>query len=213
MSAVLGFDLTGPPAPWASIGLTIADVDGVPTAWVAGVRLRWVESGSDGSGTGRIVGWSLAGVPESADGRPPSIDGLATEYEDSSAMPPDPAHPLGVTGFDHVVVMTSSLDRTCGAIEAATGAPLKRVREAGAVRQGFHRLGAVIVEVVESDRVTSDRSSFWGFVLVVDDLFAVCERLGPDVIGLPKQAVQPGRYIATVRNDVGLGLPVALMTP
>ena len=50
-------------------------------------------------------------------------------------------HPLGAIGLDHVVVTTDSLERTCAAIEAATGAPLKRVREVGEIRQGFHRLG------------------------------------------------------------------------
>ena len=59
-----------------------------------------------------------------------------------------------VVGFDHVVVMTSSLERTCGAIESATGESLRRIREAGPVRQGFHRLGQLIVEVVETHRLT-----------------------------------------------------------
>jgi hypothetical protein len=41
----------------------------------------------------------------------------------------------------------------------------------------------------------------------------VCAALGPEVISLPKQAVQPGRSIATFRQGAGLGLPTALMTP
>jgi hypothetical protein len=120
---------------------------------------------------------------------------------------------LAGSRFDHLVVMTSSLERTCGAIEAATGEPLKRIREAGPIRQGFHRLGGLIVEVVETAQVTADHASFWGFVLIVDDLHAVCGELGPDVISVPKQAVQPGRWIATFRSSAGLGLPTALMTP
>jgi hypothetical protein len=89
------------------------------------------------------------GAPTSVD----NIDGLATTHLEA---PPDgPAeHPLGIAGFDHLVVMTSSLERTCAAIEAATGEPLKRIREAGAIRQGFHRLGELIIEVVESPQVT-----------------------------------------------------------
>ena len=47
----------------------------------------------------------------------------------------------------------------------------------------------------------------------VADLHEACDRLGPDVVSLPKAAVQPGRFIATVRAAVGLGLPLALMTP
>ena len=90
---------------------------------------------------------------------------------------------------------------------------MKRIREAGAIRQGFHRLGELIIEVVESPQVTSSHASFWGFVWNVADLHEVCARLGPDVVSPPKPAVQPGRFIATVRAQVGLGLPLALMTP
>jgi hypothetical protein len=49
-------------------------------------------------------------------------------------------------------------------------------------------------------------------VLIVADLDAACDLIGPDRISPPKNAVQPGRRIATIRADVGLGLPVALMT-
>jgi hypothetical protein len=47
---------------------------------------------------------------------------------------------------------------------------------------------------------------------VVDDLEAAAERLG-DRLGRVKDAVQPGRRIATVRREAGLGVPLALMTP
>ena len=110
---------------------------------------------------------------------------------------------------------TPSLERTCGAIEAATGEPLKRVRDAGpGIRQGFHRFGEVIVEVVERADLPADAlAEFWGLVLVVEgDLLDLCDTLGPEVIGMPKPAVQKGRFIATVRGELGLGLPVALMT-
>lgn len=190
--------VSSPVEPWQRLGLDV--VDGV--ARIGGVVLRFVD-GHDG-----LVGWGIADAATEV----PDIDGLAT----FAAVPPEghvPHHRLRVLGFDHVVVMTSSLERTCGAIEQATGAELRRIREAGAIRQGFHRMGEVIVEVVESAQVASSSASFWGFVWNVDDLHEVCETLGPEVIGLPKPAVQSGRYIATVRNGVGLGLPLALMTP
>jgi len=120
---------------------------------------------------------------------------------------------LAPRSIDHVVLMTNDLERTCGAAERATQAPLKRVREAPPVRQGFFRLGSVILEVVESPAVTHTGAKWWGLVVTVGDLHAACERLGGDVISAPKAAVQPGRFIATVRNEVGLGVPVALMTP
>jgi hypothetical protein len=83
------------------------------------------------------------------------------------------------------------------------------------VRQGFHRFGEVIIEVVErADLPAEAPAEFWGLVLVADtDLLDLCDSLGPDVVGLPKPAVQEGRFIATVRGELGLGLPVALMTP
>jgi len=54
-----------------------------------------------------------------------------------------------VIGVDHVVINTPDLMRTSDALTAATGAPLKRVRDAGNnMQQGFHRLGSVVVEIV-----------------------------------------------------------------
>jgi hypothetical protein len=73
-------------------------------------------------------------------------------------------------------------------------------------------MGPIILEVVESERVTQERSSFWGFVLIVDDLDAAVRRLGPERIGPARDAVQPGRRIASFRASAGLGVPVALMT-
>ena len=55
-------------------------------------------------------------------------------------------------------------------------------------------------------------ASFWGLVVNVADIDAACERIGEGRVSPPKDAVQPGRRIATVRGEVGLGLPVALMT-
>ncbi|MEX0847884.1 MAG: hypothetical protein WD023_08895 [Ilumatobacteraceae bacterium] len=197
MTAVVVLDIGGPSAPWAAIGLTVAD----ECSWVGGVMLRF---GAPGDG---VVSWELDGSPQ----RPERIDGLATTYVDDVEVDAW-QHPVGAIGLDHVVVMTSSLERTCGEVERVTGEPLKRIREAGPVRQGFHRLGPLIVEVVETDRITGDHASFWGFVVNVDDIDAVFERLGPDVLSPPKQAVQPGRRIASFRSAAGLGAPIALMT-
>ncbi len=157
-----------------------------------------------------IAGWTLAGVPE----RLTHIDGLPTRGGVAGERPAV-EHPLGAFALDHVVVLSSRLERTCDAVAAATGAPLKRIREAGPMRQGFHRLGpgGVIVEVVERPELTADAAAFWGFVLNVRDLDAAVERLGTTRVGRIKDAVQPGRRIATVRAEVGLGLAVALMSP
>lgn len=204
MTSVVGLEVVAPVAAWQAVGLPL--VDGVAVVDGIAIRMRDPRDGEQPC----IAGWVLADCPRDA----ADIDGLSTAYG-----PPPAAVDSGVDGllagsqFDHLVVMTSSLERSCGAIEAATGAPLKRIREAGPIRQGFHRLGGLIVEVVESAQVTADHASFWGFVLIVDDLHEVCGELGPEVISAPKQAVQPGRWIATFRASAGLGLPTALMTP
>jgi hypothetical protein len=106
------------------------------------------------------------------------------------------AHPNGATVVDHVVVLTGSLDRTVTALQAA-GLDLRRQLPGMA----FLRLGPYILEVVERG---GDPARIWGLVVVVPDPGAV-PGAGP-----AKDAVQPGRRIATVG---GLGTELALMSP
>jgi glyoxalase/bleomycin resistance protein/dioxygenase superfamily protein len=194
---------------WEALGL---DVGPDRTADVGGVRLAFGCEGERG-----IVGWRVRGL---AGG---SIDGLVTETSTIESAPGTPTHPLGAIAVDHVVVSTPDLDRTLGALQEA-GLDLRRVREAGPdARQGFFNLGTAVLEVVgprkgaphrepPGERVVGDGpASFWGLVLVVDDLDAAAQRLG-DLAGTPRDAVQPGRRIATVRREAGLGTAVALMT-
>ncbi|MEI8239961.1 MAG: hypothetical protein WCI22_11115 [Actinomycetota bacterium] len=197
-TTVAELHIGGPVDGWQRLGLHIVD----DAALVDGVALRFV------GGEPGLHGWAFCNAPVTDD----LIDGIPTRYVDAlTAGGRD--HDLSVIAVDHVVVNTSSLERTCAAIEAATGEPLKRVREIGAIRQGFHRLERVVLEVVESPQVTAAVASLWGFVLTVDDIHDACDRLGPDVVGLPKAAVQPGRFIATVRPTVALGLPLAFISP
>jgi hypothetical protein len=196
--------VAGDPDAWRSIGLVV-DADGVVPLY--GTSLRIASDRSAGSG---IVGWALSGV----DALPQSIDGLPTQLTES--RPPTFAdHALGASALDHVVVTTDDLERTSAAIAAATGCELRRIREVGAMRQGFHRIGrgGLIVELVERPDTPAGPATFWGLVLIVDDLDGACARVGEELIGAPRDAVQPGRRIATVRDSLGLGLPVALMSP
>ncbi|MGB0469217.1 MAG: VOC family protein [Ilumatobacteraceae bacterium] len=114
--------------------------------------------------------------------------------------------------IDHVVVMTNNLERTCEAVTEVTGCPLKRLREVGEIRQGFHRVGegGVILEVVE--RADVSRTSLWGLVIATPSFDDLVQAAG-DLVSEPKDAVQPGRRISTVKTKAGLGIPVALMTP
>jgi hypothetical protein len=190
----------GDAARWRALGLTVGADGLVPFLFTS---LRIVD------GDPGIHGWALSGVDVSRR----DVDGLPTTVVDAP-QPTLAEHPNGAIELDHLVVLTGSLERTCAAIEDATGAPLKRVRDLGATRQGFHRVGrgGLVVEVVERREIDEDRASFWGLVINVADLNAAVGLAGPALVGAPKEAVQPGRRIATVRHEAGLGLAVAMMS-
>ena len=195
--------VAGDPETWRSLGLTVTAEGLIP---LVGTSIRITSE--PGGRTAGLTGWALSGIADVGE-----IDGLATDVVAPS--PPIYAeHPLRASGLDHVVVSTADLERTSEAISAATGCELKRIREVGAMRQGFHRIGrgGLIVELVERPDLPAGPASFWGLVLIVDDLDAACGLIGSDRVSPPKDAVQPGRRIATIRADVGLGLPVALMS-
>ena len=108
-----------------------------------------------------------------------------------------------------MVVFTDDLDRTSAALEAA-GAPLRRRAEPRpGTPMAFHRLGELILEVVQTG---AGPSALWGLVVTVADLDACARALGP-LLGSARDAVQPGRRIATVRPEAGLTAALALITP
>jgi hypothetical protein len=167
-----------------------------------------------GEGRG-LSGWSLRGVEST------ELDGLATTASERPPPAERPAHPNGVDAVDHVVAITPALERTVAALQAA-GLDLRRIREeptpAGAPRQAFFRLGASILEVVQEPPEAIERAGgdhpafFWGLAFSVPDLERTVAGLG-DSVSEVREAVQPGRRIATLRRSAGLALPVALITP
>jgi hypothetical protein len=168
-------------------------------------RIGAVELELEGSGGG-ILGWAFDGTDVTA-----AIDGIPTERRSSAAGPP-PEHPNGALRLDHVVVATPDLERTLAALGSA-GLDLRRVRDAQTARQGFFRAGEAIVEVVGPRTRDGDGPArLWGLVVVVEDLDALGARLG-ETLGTARAAVQPGRRIATVSREAGLGTAVAFMTP
>jgi len=195
------------PESWAALGF---EVDG-DTCVIGDVRIRL--AGTE-AGKG-LMGWSLR------DFAGDELDGLPTARSDQPPPAEQPAHPNGVTAVDHVVAISSDLDRTVAALRAA-GLDLRRIREeptpAGAPRQAFFRLGAVILEVVQApqeaiERTGGDRPAFfWGLAFIAPNLDATVASLG-DGVGEIRPAVQPGRRIATLRRSAGLSVPIALMTP
>ena len=206
MTRVVAITVGGRAAPWHDIGI----VGGL----LGDVRLNINESLPVG-----LHHLDLVGCPTRAS----HIAGLPVVHVDDAqvveTVAPSNASSqfvLHIVGVDHVVVLADDVRATCSEIAEQSGAPLKRVKEGDRGVQGFHRWGSVILEVVErrlvapSDSATT--AAYWGLVVVVDQIDEVATHLGPDVIGAPKPAVQPGRRIATVRSGAGLGVPLALMS-
>jgi hypothetical protein len=193
---LVGIGVPDARAAWGSIGCTVVD-DAVPFA-----------NGALLLGRAGLVVDGPVGATE-LDGVPLTTGSPVSGVE----------HPSGAFELDHLVLLTDSLERTSEAVHLTLGLELRRTRETEIVRQAFHRFAdppagtgrGCIVEIVESDRV--EATVLMGIVLNVADLFDLADRLGPAVVSPPKPAVQPGRSIATVRRDVGLGTAVALMTP
>ena len=195
------------PDSWSALGFALAG----DTCVVGGVRIRLAGPG-EGKG---LAGWSLRDVDAV------ELDGLPTSRSERPPPGEAPPHPNGIAELDHVVAITPALERTVAALQGA-GLDLRRIREqptpAGAPRQAFFRLGPTILEVVQEpaeaiERGGAERSAFfWGLAFVAADLDATVAGLG-DAVGAVREAVQPGRRIATLRRSAGLSVPVALMSP
>ena len=197
--------ITGDIDTWRSLGLSATDDGLIP---LFGTALRIVSPEAEDVPAG-IVGWALSGIDDTTT----SIASLTTTVVEQLA-PIFATHSLGARSIDHVVVMTGDLEQTTGDVALATGCELKRIREVGKIRQGFHRIGrgGLIVEVVQHEDDDRSAAEFWGLVIIVEDLDEACAQLGADRVGEPKDAVQPGRRIATIRSSVGLCTTVALMS-
>jgi hypothetical protein len=144
------------------------------------------------------------------------IDGILTTWTDRPAVE-GAAHPNGVRMIDHLVLMSPDGARTASAITEATGLAVRRIRDTGSaaspMRQRFFRMGEVILELVSPVEAGEGPARFFGLALTVDDLDALHRRLG-DAVSRPKEAVQAGRSIATLRHGkVGLSVSIAFMSP
>lgn len=197
------------PAAWASAGFAVRDGE----CALGSVRIRF-----DGSRPG-ISAWTLF-HPDEPPG-PRSLDGLDTEMVDSAPDPSEDAttssHPNTASGLDHIVVSTPDIERTTTAFRSI-GVEPRRTRDTTAgdapMRQRFFRMGTII-EVVGPPEPAAEAgpARFWGLALVVPDLETAATVIGP-ALGRRKDAVQPGRQIATLRTgELGISVPVAFMTP
>jgi hypothetical protein len=186
------------PDRWRAFGLTLDDAG---RADVGGVVLEICPGAAGEEG---VRGWAWRGLPAAA-----TLDGI--DVLGSMPAAGTTAHALGVTAVDHVVVATGDFERTVAAFDAA-GLDRRRVRSAGAMRQAFYVAGPALVEVAAPAEADGAPAHLWGVTFVVADIDAAAARLG-DQLGEVRDAVQPGRRIATASRGAGLGVPVALMTP
>lgn len=197
---LLALDLAAHPRVWSSLGFAVGD-EGV--CQVDGVALRLGRPGR------KISGWALEDVEAGAD-----VDGLPT----LPTPPPSAAatHPNGTIAIDHLVVMSPDPTRTIQAL-AFHGVQPRRQRRTDMYgppfTQTFFRLGRPVLEVIgPATPAGPEAARFYGIAFTVHDLDVTAEFLG-DRLGRVKDAVQPGRRIATLRREAGAGVPLAFMSP
>ena len=206
--------VAGDPDDWAALGFRVEDggcqLGRVRVAFTAGASATAPADGGRG-----LIDWSLREVSST------ELDGLPTRVSAAPGREAAPGHPNGVLAIDHIVAMTPDLERSVEALRGA-GLDLRRVREeptpAGAPRQAFFRLGEEILELVQEPEEIVIRAGgrdrparFWGLAVLVEDIERTVGLLDGNA-GEIRDAVQPGRRIATVRRSAGLSLPLALMS-
>lgn len=177
------------PAAWSALGFA-----------VKGDRVR---VGGIEVCLGTAEGPGIIRVTAVGDG-PAEADGLEIKWSPYGS-PAGDAQPNGVAALDHVVVATDDLDRTSAALQAA-GFELRRVRERA--RQAFLLAGPCVLEVTESEQAPG--AAYWGLAFAAD-LDVLATHAG-DRLGDVRDAVQPGRRIATLRPGANLSVPVAFLS-
>ncbi len=204
---LVGLSVADEPEPWRAGGF---DVAADATCRIGSVTVRLA-----GRAAGRgITSWALNDLPAPTT----DIDGVPTVAAPATTSSGG-AHPNGAVVIDHVVMTTPDPERTIAALEA-TGMVHRRTRLADGydqpMRQDFFRLGEVILELIgprEPDPARAHRPArLYGLALTVADLDATAAALGPHLTA-PKDAVQPGRRIATLRTrELHLTVPTAFLS-
>jgi len=198
------------PAPaWKDLGFAVED----GTTTVGSIRF---ELGAEDGDAG-VLSWRLFS-PMAGEAGQRLVDGLPTELvDDPGAAGPAPPHPNGAVVLDHLVVRTPDFARTLAAL-GALGLEPRRLRPPDQVRpveMAFFRLGEAILEVVGPTEAPAgaegEPARFSGLAFTVADLEASATLLG-DRLGRPRDAVQPGRRIATVDRGAGARAPIAFLT-
>lgn len=153
--------------------------------------------------------WTLVGEG------PDEIDGVPTTWS-TSGNEATGAHPNGVFEIDHVVLTSPDVHRTVRAFEGL-GIAAKRERETGTygspMLQVFFRLGQPILELIGPKEQMGDKPArFFGLAFTSEDLDLTSKVIG-DALHPSKDAVQPGRRIATLDKSAGSTIGIAVMSP
>ncbi len=216
---IASLEIADDPQRWSEIGFTLDD-DGCCQVGTVRLELNPTEI-VDGAREQGVRAWTV-----STDTVAPGehrVNGLPTTVIPPDSTPGDPSpvlsapvHANGTLSIDHVVVFCPSLDVTVAAL-GDLGLEPRRSRRHEAfgrpMRQVFFRMGEVVLELVGPDLDGDEGDArFFGLTFTVRDIEATASHLG-DRLGRIKDAVQPGRSIATLQGSAGLGTPVAFMTP
>ena len=201
-------ELGDEPSAWRSAGFVVDEHGHLP---LGATTITLTGAG------GGFLSWWIEGVESDLDGLSTRRPGADLLEPTGRAVPTE--HPNGVCRIDHVVITTGDGERTGAALRSA-GLDLRRVRpvtgQGAPRRQLFWWAGDVILEVVAPEEGAGDPevpTQVFGLALVAEDLEATAARLG-ELMGRPRDAVQPGRRIAGLRGDrLGVSLPVAVMSP
>ena len=198
--------IADPPSAWAAAGFSV-DADSVR----GGERAAATRGGGPWPRHRRLVGPDAATL---------ELDGLPTSASENPPAAGAP-HPNGVVSIDHLVVITPDIDRTTAVLEGA-GFDLRRRREGatpgGSELQSFFRMGEVILELVAAPpgtKIAADPEgpARGGISFLGRRARGTRPPRSASCIGEPRDAVQPGRRIATLRKEAGLGPAIAFMSP
>jgi hypothetical protein len=204
---LVGLEVGDDPDAWRRAGFAVAEDRFV----VGGVTVRLL-GGEHGPGVR-----SASFDPPVAD----EVDGLRLvthESSDGDGHPPVPGeagHANGVTAIDHVVVSSDDVERTTAALATCGLSPRRTI--VGARGDGddeivyrFFLLGTCVLELVGPARGGGEGPArFAGLAFTTERI----DELGA-LAGTPRDAVQPGRRIATLRGeDLGVSVPTAFLTP
>lgn len=192
------------PGVWKEIGF---NVDGDRC------RVGHVDVVFDPSVGKGIRKWTLVGANDGD--RPETIDGVPTTWSDDG-LDATGAHPNGIFEIDHVVLTTPDVQRTVDTLERL-GIRAKRQRETGTygspMLQTFFRVGEPILELIGPKEPMGEQSArFFGLAFTSEDLELTAKIIGP-ALHAAKDAVQPGRRIATLDKSAGSTIGIAIMSP